>query len=109
MVQRRQDGSVDFYRNWNEYKHGFGFQRREFWIGNRQLAYLTNQGNYELRIDMNNQNGETYFAKYDLFRISDEDSNYTMTHLGEYLNESTAGKFTFSIPVLFPRDRTFGD
>ncbi|XP_071837732.1 fibrinogen-like protein A [Apostichopus japonicus] len=87
---RRVDGAVNFYRDWNEYKKGFGFLRREFWLGNDNIAYLTNQGNYELRIDMNNVNGKPYYAKYNLFRISDESSNYRLTDLGDYLSESTA-------------------
>ncbi|XP_071837842.1 fibrinogen-like protein A [Apostichopus japonicus] len=90
VFQRRVDGAVDFYRNWNEYKHGFGFLQREFWLGNDNIAYITNQGDYELRIDLVNTNGNDYFAKYDLFRISDEETNYRMVNLGEYQPESTA-------------------
>lgn len=91
VLQRRVDGSVDFYRKWTEYKEGFGFLRNEFWLGNDKISYLTNQKDYELRIDLNNVNGEPYFAKYDLFRISDEFSKYRLVGLGEYNQSSTAG------------------
>ncbi|KAJ8030197.1 Fibrinogen-like protein A [Holothuria leucospilota] len=89
VFQRRLDGSVDFNRSWTEYKNGFGFLRREFWLGNGKIAYLTNQKTYELRIDLNNVNGEPYFAKYNLFRISDERTKYRLVGLGNYNSNST--------------------
>jgi len=33
VFQRRKDGSVEFYQNWNDYKAGFGTAAEEFWIG----------------------------------------------------------------------------
>ena len=33
VIQRRQDGSQKFDRDWNEYKEGFGQMAREFWLG----------------------------------------------------------------------------
>ncbi|PIK58776.1 tenascin [Apostichopus japonicus] len=46
--------------------------------------YLTNQGDYQLRIDMVNKDGAPYYAKFDLFRINDESDNYKLSGLGNY-------------------------
>ncbi|PIK48464.1 hypothetical protein BSL78_14658 [Apostichopus japonicus] len=89
IFQRRTDGSVDFNRNWMSYKEGFGELDHEFWLGNDKLYYLTNQGDYQLRIDMVNKDGAPYYAKYDLFRIHDESDNYRLSELGTY--SGTAG------------------
>jgi len=40
------DGSVDFYRNWTDYRRGFGRPEGEFWLGNEHIYQLTNQGKY---------------------------------------------------------------
>ncbi|XP_071830429.1 fibrinogen-like protein A [Apostichopus japonicus] len=84
VFQRRVNGSVDFYRNWTSYKEGFGELDHEFWLGNDKLYDLTNQGDYQLRIDMVNKHGAPYYAKFDFFRINDESDNYTLSGLGNY-------------------------
>ncbi|KAK0060507.1 BpsFReDn9, partial [Biomphalaria pfeifferi] len=48
VIQKRQDGSVDFFRTWDEYRHGFGSLEGEFWLGNDNIHYLTSQGEYDL-------------------------------------------------------------
>ncbi len=46
VIQRRLNGTVDFYRGWDDYKNGFGDLNTEFWLGNEKIHQLTNQGQY---------------------------------------------------------------
>ena len=46
VIQQRSNGSVNFYRGWNEYRNGFGDLQTEFWLGNEQIYQLTNQDRY---------------------------------------------------------------
>ena len=41
FFQRRQDGSVDFNRNWVDYENGF---TEEFWLGLSKMHRLTPDG-----------------------------------------------------------------
>ncbi|XP_063436341.1 fibrinogen-like protein A [Mytilus trossulus] len=82
VFQRREDGSVNFYRNWEAYKKGFGNPLGEFWLGNDNLHYLSTQGTYRLIVILEDWENDTRKAIYDSFRVGDEDSFYFMTVQG---------------------------
>ncbi|KAM7418366.1 hypothetical protein PAMA_015812 [Pampus argenteus] len=86
VFQRRKDGTENFDRAWVEYKHGFGDLHSpsgEFWLGNEPLHFLTSQGNYDLRIDMEDFDGNQRYAEYKNFKVDGEKDQYLL-HLGEY-------------------------
>ncbi|CAC5424202.1 Fibrinogen-like protein A,Ryncolin-4,Angiopoietin-related protein 7,Angiopoietin-related protein 1,Ficolin-1-B,Techylectin-5A,Ficolin-2,Ryncolin-1,Tenascin-R,Protein scabrous,Fibrinogen-like protein 1,Fibrinogen C domain-containing protein 1-A,Tenascin-N,Ryncolin-3,Tenascin,Fibrinogen C domain-containing protein 1,Ryncolin-2,Angiopoietin-related protein 6,Techylectin-5B,Angiopoietin-related protein 2,Microfibril-associated glycoprotein 4,Fibrinogen alpha chain,Ficolin-1-A,Ficolin-1,Fibrinogen C domain-cont len=82
VFQRREDGSVNFYRNWEAYKKGFGNAGEEFWLGNDNLHHLTTQASYRLMVILEDWENETRYAVYDTFRVGDESSFYFLTVQG---------------------------
>ena len=55
VMMQRFDGSLDFNRNWIEYRNGFGdTDEGEFWLGNEKVYRLTNRTGliYRLRIEV---------------------------------------------------------
>uniref|UniRef100_A0A8D2DVM7 Tenascin n=1 Tax=Sciurus vulgaris TaxID=55149 RepID=A0A8D2DVM7_SCIVU len=74
---RRKNGREDFYRNWKAYAAGFGDRREEFWLGLDNLSKITAQGQYELRVDLQDH-GETAFAVYDKFSVGDAKTRYRL-------------------------------
>ncbi|XP_033630865.1 ficolin-3-like [Asterias rubens] len=76
VFQRRLDGSVDFDRNWAEYKSGFGDPSGEYWLGNDILVALTSLGSWDLRVDLEGWDGQTAYAKYQYASIIGE--NYKL-------------------------------
>ncbi|XP_078675579.1 microfibril-associated glycoprotein 4-like [Branchiostoma floridae x Branchiostoma belcheri] len=79
VFQRRHDGSVSFSLGWQDYKTGFGDIKSEFWLGNDNLARLTGQDVYELRVDLEDFEGNSAYAKYSTFRVEDELEQYKLT------------------------------
>uniref|UniRef100_A0A8C5ETI5 Fibrinogen C-terminal domain-containing protein n=1 Tax=Gouania willdenowi TaxID=441366 RepID=A0A8C5ETI5_GOUWI len=78
VFQRRRDGSVSFNRRWSEYRDGFGEPHGEHWLGNQHLHQLSNQGQYSLRIHLQDWSHAHRHALYSTFRISDEDDHYRL-------------------------------
>ncbi|XP_076999806.1 tenascin isoform X7 [Tamandua tetradactyla] len=74
---RRSNGREDFYRNWKAYAAGFGDRREEFWLGLDNLSKITAQGQYELRVDLQDH-GETAYAVYDRFSVGDAKTRYKL-------------------------------
>ncbi|XP_059154493.1 fibroleukin-like isoform X1 [Physella acuta] len=79
IIQRRIKGDVNFTRNWNDYKNGFGSTSGDFWIGNDVIYKLTNLGYNELRFDMK-YNGTDYYAVYRGFKVENEAAKYKMSY-----------------------------
>ncbi|KAJ8032950.1 Fibrinogen-like protein A [Holothuria leucospilota] len=84
VILRRENGFVNFHRDWVEYDKGFGFLNVDFWLGNEKLAYLTNQKQYELMINFETKRGESLFVTYNFFRIGDNFYNYTLVSVGDF-------------------------
>ncbi|KAK3727782.1 hypothetical protein RRG08_017223 [Elysia crispata] len=82
IIQRRSTGDVDFYRDWDTYKRGFGNLDTDFWLGNENIHIITSSGEYELRVELRYQ-GQSKFAVYDRFSLAGESDNYRIS-LGKY-------------------------
>ncbi|XP_065144876.2 angiopoietin-2 [Paramisgurnus dabryanus] len=78
MIQRRQDGKVHFNRKWTEYRDGFGDLHGEFWLGNDHIHDISSQGEYSLRIDLEDWNGKHKHALYQNFWIENEENHYRL-------------------------------
>uniref|UniRef100_A0A8C9YKN7 Tenascin Ca n=1 Tax=Sander lucioperca TaxID=283035 RepID=A0A8C9YKN7_SANLU len=84
---RRQNGKLEFFRNWKNYTAGFGNLNDEFWLGLSNLHKITNSGLYELRVDLRD-NGESAYAQYDKLTIAEPKTRYKV-YIGAY--SGTAG------------------
>jgi len=83
VFQKRRDGSVDFYRAWDEYKRGFGNLNGEFWLGLDKIHRLTVSSSNRLRVDLEDLHGSTAFAEYSSFTVASERAKYQLS-LGSY-------------------------
>ncbi|KAL3053563.1 hypothetical protein OYC64_005985 [Pagothenia borchgrevinki] len=83
VIQRRQDGSVNFFRTWEQYKQGFGNLDGEYWLGLEHLYWLTKQAKYKLRVAMEDWQGRQVYAEYDSFHLEPESDWYRL-RLGQY-------------------------
>lgn len=83
VILRRQDGSVNFFRNWDTYKQGFGNIDGEYWLGLENIYWLTNQGTYKLLVTLEDWSGRKTFAEYASFRIESEADFYRL-RVGRY-------------------------
>ncbi|GBM56260.1 Protein scabrous [Araneus ventricosus] len=77
-VQRRFNGSESFFRDWAEYRNGFGDLKGEFWLGNKALHLLTRKRRMKLHIDMWDIQDRSFYAEYETFRIRSELDQYAI-------------------------------
>ncbi|VDI24386.1 Hypothetical predicted protein [Mytilus galloprovincialis] len=101
VIQNRFNGSVDFYRNWNEYKEGFGDLNTEFWLGNSYIHLITKLDTYLLRFDLEDAAGNKGYAVYNKFKINDEDDDFRLTVSGYSGDLGDSSGFTYNNNAAF--------
>lgn len=77
LIQRRRVGLTSFDRDWKQYRNGFGTIRGDFWLGNEHIFRLTQQPS-TLRIEMEDWEGQSRFAEYSHFSLSNELNSYKL-------------------------------
>ncbi|XP_060667055.1 fibrinogen-like protein 1 [Drosophila nasuta] len=83
VIQQRVGGNENFNRDWATYRKGFGSFESDFFLGLEKLHRITSLQRFELYIHLVDQYGSTHNARYDDFKISDEDNGYALS-LGKF-------------------------
>ena len=85
VIQRRVDGSVDFNRNWNDYKNGFGDVEGDYWFGNDDIHALTSMPGSTMMVwfQFKDFSGDIKNVVYRGFRVEDEQNKYKL-HTGVF-------------------------
>ena len=79
VFQSRMDGSVDFFRNWEDYVAGFGPLKGEHWLGLEKLVCLTTRRPItELRVGLADYEGNYKYAQYSFFSVGNSATKYRL-------------------------------
>ncbi|XP_038110991.1 microfibril-associated glycoprotein 4 isoform X2 [Culex quinquefasciatus] len=84
VIQNRYEGSVHFYRGWNDYVRGFGNLNGEFWLGLDRIHELTYSKRYELHVIIEDWEGHRTVARYSAFLVAGPEEKYTLKSLGTF-------------------------
>uniref|UniRef100_A0A182QKZ1 Fibrinogen C-terminal domain-containing protein n=1 Tax=Anopheles farauti TaxID=69004 RepID=A0A182QKZ1_9DIPT len=84
VVNRRFDGSVNYTRDWADYRDGFGTAEGEYWLGLEKMHRITSTDYFELLVHLKDHSGVIKTALYDELEIGNEASGYRL-HLGQFV------------------------
>ncbi|XP_026767085.1 microfibril-associated glycoprotein 4-like [Pangasianodon hypophthalmus] len=94
VIQRRMDGTVNFYRPWDAYKHGFGDRNGEYWLGLENIFQITWREKHELRVDLEDFEQGKVYCRYSSFYIDSELENYKL-HISGYIDGGAGDSLTY--------------
>ena len=98
VIQRRMDGSINFFRRWKAYKEGFGQLQREHWLGNENIYLLTAQAiipgsEAMIQMKLRDYGERMYSNRYGFIQVDSEDNNY-MLHVTKPSGDQSPDYFT---------------
>ena len=96
VIQRRESNTTDFYREWQEYKTGFGKMDGNFWLGLEKIHRITQIENHELLVTMVDHDDKTFTANYNLFKVDSSATDYQLD-LGAYVSAGSNAGDSLSI------------
>ena len=83
VIQRNRNGSqLSFNKNWKEYEDGFGDLNEDFWAGLKLMNVLTQRGQWELRVDFQNNDNSWSYLHYNQFSVGSTSEEYRLTITG---------------------------
>ncbi|XP_020783807.2 microfibril-associated glycoprotein 4-like [Boleophthalmus pectinirostris] len=82
VIQRRMDGTVNFYRGWEPYVMGFGKADGEYWLGLEFIHKITARGKHELLVEMEDFDGKKASALYTSFSVEGDCNGYKLNVSG---------------------------
>ncbi|KAI5931910.1 angiopoietin-related protein 4 [Manis javanica] len=77
VIQRRQDGSVDFNQPWEAYKAGFGDPQGEFWLGLEKVHRITGDRSSRLAVQLQDWEGNAESLQFPV-HLGGEDTAYSL-------------------------------
>ena len=80
VIQRnKRDSATNFNRNWADYEKGFGDLSNEFWYGLEEIHYLTQSGQWEMRVDYQFSRNMTWsYLHYNQFSVGSANEEYPL-------------------------------
>jgi len=80
VIQRNKNGStVNFNMEWDSYETGFGNLTGEFWYGLKGISCLTETGQWEMRLDIQNADETWTYLHYNKFKVGTASAGYPLT------------------------------
>ena len=80
VIQRnKKDSSVNFNRSWTDYEDGFGDLQTEFWYGLKTIHFLTDNSQWEMRVDYQTNEKTWYYLHYNQFSVGSANEEYPLT------------------------------
>ncbi|XP_021260864.1 angiopoietin-related protein 3 [Numida meleagris] len=77
VIQNRVNGSLDFNQTWDAYTNGFGDLNEEFWLGLNKTYSITKQGDYILRIELQDWRDNKRYIEY-AFTLGGPETDYVL-------------------------------